>query len=43
MDITLTHAVLLLVTGFFAGIINTLAGGGSNPDLACTHGDGDAC
>ncbi|WP_065187861.1 sulfite exporter TauE/SafE family protein [Shewanella woodyi] len=33
MDITLTHAVLLLVTGFFAGIINTLAGGGSNLTL----------
>ena len=33
MDISLTHAILLLVTGFFAGIINTLAGGGSNLTL----------
>ncbi|MEI6860182.1 MAG: sulfite exporter TauE/SafE family protein [Shewanella sp.] len=29
----MTHAILLLVTGFFAGIINTLAGGGSNLTL----------
>ncbi|UJF18330.1 sulfite exporter TauE/SafE family protein [Vibrio sp. SS-MA-C1-2] len=33
MDISLYYALLLLVTGFFAGIINTLAGGGSNLTL----------
>lgn len=33
MDVTLTHGLLLLVTGFLAGIINTLAGGGSNLTL----------
>ncbi|KDM92239.1 sulfite exporter TauE/SafE family protein [Photobacterium galatheae] len=33
MDITLLHASLLLFTGFLAGIINTLAGGGSNLTL----------
>ncbi|MDO6705564.1 sulfite exporter TauE/SafE family protein [Photobacterium sp. 1_MG-2023] len=33
MDITLFHASLLLFTGFIAGIINTLAGGGSNLTL----------
>lgn len=32
-DITFTYAILLLMTGFFAGIINTLAGGGSNLTL----------
>ena len=29
-DFTLTYGLLLVVTGFIAGIINTLAGGGSN-------------
>ncbi|QYJ86883.1 sulfite exporter TauE/SafE family protein [Shewanella mesophila] len=33
MDVTVTHALLLLATGFLAGIINTLAGGGSNLTL----------
>ncbi|CAG20591.1 sulfite exporter TauE/SafE family protein [Photobacterium profundum] len=33
MDITLLHVCLLLITGFLAGIINTLAGGGSNLTL----------
>lgn len=33
MEIALDHIVILLVTGFFAGIINTLAGGGSNLTL----------
>ncbi|MGR5147161.1 sulfite exporter TauE/SafE family protein [Photobacterium alginatilyticum] len=33
MDITLLEVALLLVTGFLAGIINTLAGGGSNLTL----------
>lgn len=33
MDITLTAILLLSVTGFFAGVINTLAGGGSNLTL----------
>ncbi|MGF1761344.1 sulfite exporter TauE/SafE family protein, partial [Photobacterium sagamiensis] len=33
MDITLLQVILLLVTGFLAGIINTLAGGGSNLTL----------
>ncbi|TVP14318.1 sulfite exporter TauE/SafE family protein [Shewanella sp. KCT] len=33
MEITLTHGLLLVVTGFLAGIINTLAGGGSNLTL----------
>ncbi|PSW03710.1 sulfite exporter TauE/SafE family protein [Photobacterium lipolyticum] len=33
MDITLIQVILLLVTGFLAGIINTLAGGGSNLTL----------
>ncbi|MGF1703772.1 sulfite exporter TauE/SafE family protein [Photobacterium makurazakiensis] len=33
MDITLLHIVMLVVTGFLAGIINTLAGGGSNLTL----------
>ncbi|SBT16184.1 hypothetical protein MGA5115_00264 [Marinomonas gallaica] len=30
MDVNFFYAVLLVVTGFLAGIINTLAGGGSN-------------
>ena len=33
MDITLVQITLLVVTGFLAGIINTLAGGGSNLTL----------
>ncbi|QYK00778.1 sulfite exporter TauE/SafE family protein [Shewanella psychrotolerans] len=33
MDVTVTHALLLIATGFLAGIINTLAGGGSNLTL----------
>jgi len=33
MDITLAHAFLLLATGLVAGVINTLAGGGSNLTL----------
>lgn len=33
MDITLFHAVLLLGTGLVAGVVNTLAGGGSNLTL----------
>ena len=33
MDITIAHITVLLVTGFAAGIINTLAGGGSNLTL----------
>jgi len=33
MDLDLTGIVLLCVMGFFAGIINTLAGGGSNLTL----------
>ena len=33
MDITLLEIALLLTTGFLAGIINTLAGGGSNLTL----------
>ncbi|MHB1318291.1 MAG: sulfite exporter TauE/SafE family protein [Anaerolineae bacterium] len=34
MQITLAHAVLLIVAGFVSGIINTLAGGGSFLTLA---------
>jgi uncharacterized membrane protein YfcA len=33
MDITVAHAFLLLATGLVAGVINTLAGGGSNLTL----------
>jgi uncharacterized membrane protein YfcA len=33
MDISLTQTALLLITGFLAGIINTIAGGGSNLTL----------
>ncbi len=33
MDITIAHAFLLLATGLVAGVINTLAGGGSNLTL----------
>ena len=34
MQITLAHAALLVVAGFFSGVINTLAGGGSFLTLA---------
>jgi uncharacterized membrane protein YfcA len=37
MHITLTHAVILIVAGFFSGIINTLAGGGSFLTLAALN------
>lgn len=33
MDVSFSYGCLLLVTGFLAGIINTLAGGGSNLTL----------
>lgn len=33
MDIAIGHALLLVITGVIAGIINTLAGGGSNLTL----------
>ncbi|ARN75063.1 sulfite exporter TauE/SafE family protein [Oceanicoccus sagamiensis] len=33
MDIALEHIVLLMITGLLAGVINTLAGGGSNLTL----------
>ena len=33
MDIAIEHIVLLLVTGLVAGVVNTLAGGGSNLTL----------
>ena len=33
MDFTLSYYVILVLTGFIAGIINTLAGGGSNLTL----------
>lgn len=33
MDLTIEYALLLIVTGFVAGIINTMAGGGSNLTL----------
>ncbi|MEE8059777.1 MAG: sulfite exporter TauE/SafE family protein [Pseudomonadales bacterium] len=33
MDITIEYALLLIITGLVAGVINTLAGGGSNLTL----------
>lgn len=33
MDVSLGHALLLILTGLVAGVINTLAGGGSNLTL----------
>ena len=33
MEVSLAHAVLLVVTGLVAGVVNTLAGGGSNLTL----------
>jgi uncharacterized membrane protein YfcA len=33
MDLSITFVILLLITGFVAGVINTMAGGGSNLTL----------